>query len=76
VPAPDSEALTVLPPEGAEHPAHALKRMGGRIPDKTWTYRTAEGAISHYAATKTNLTRVGSGDCSGRDEAGVRRLLL
>jgi hypothetical protein len=48
VPAPDSEALTVLPPEGAEHPAHALWRMGCRYPDMCWTYRTAEGAMCHH----------------------------
>ena len=47
-PTPESEALTVLPPEGAEHPAHALKRMGYRTPDMQWTYRTADGAICCY----------------------------
>jgi len=48
VPAPDSEGLAVLPPEGAEHPAHALKRMGSRAPDMNWTYRIADGALCCY----------------------------
>jgi putative DNA primase/helicase len=47
-PVPEGETLTVLPPDGAEHPAVALKRMGCRLPDQAWPYRTAEGAISHY----------------------------
>jgi hypothetical protein len=47
-PTPDSEALTVLPPAGADHPAHALTRMGYRNPDMQWTYRTADGAICCY----------------------------
>jgi uncharacterized protein (DUF927 family) len=45
---PEGETVAVLPPEGAKDPALALKRMGYRIPDTIWTYRTAEGAISHY----------------------------
>jgi hypothetical protein len=45
---PEGEAFTVLPPEGAEHPARALKQMGCRLPDQAWTYRTSEGGISHY----------------------------
>jgi putative DNA primase/helicase len=47
-PAPDSEGLAVLPPEGAEHPAHALTRMGWRRPDIIWTYRTADAATCHH----------------------------
>jgi len=47
-PTPDSDAIRVLPPAGAEHPAHALKRMGCRTPDMQWTYRTADGAICCY----------------------------
>ena len=46
-PAPDSEGLAVLPPEGAEDPARALKRMGCRKPDMAWTYRTADGATCY-----------------------------
>jgi hypothetical protein len=44
----EGEAFTVLPPEGAEHPAHALKRMGFRTPDMSWTYRTVDGATAYY----------------------------
>ena len=47
-PAAEGETLTVLPADAAEHPAVALKRMGCRLPDQAWPYRTAEGAISHY----------------------------
>ncbi len=47
-PVPEGETLTVLPPDGAEHPAVALKRMGYRMPDMKWTYRTAEGAVCHH----------------------------
>jgi putative DNA primase/helicase len=47
-PAPESEATTLLPPAGAEHPAHALKRMGCRKPDIVWTYRTGDGATCHH----------------------------
>ncbi len=47
-PAPQSEALTLLPPEGAEHPAHALARMGCRTPNMQWTYRTAGGATCYH----------------------------
>ena len=48
-PAAEGETLPVLPPEGAEHPARALKQMGCRLPDQAWTYRTAEGATCCYA---------------------------
>ncbi len=46
VPAPDSVGFPRLPPEGAEDPARALKRMSIRIPDMSWTYRTAEAATA------------------------------
>jgi hypothetical protein len=46
--APDSEGLAVLPPDGAEHPAHALTRNGLRAPDMSWTYLTPDGAICCY----------------------------
>ena len=48
VPAPDTEALTVLPPEGAEDPSDALARMGYRTPDAQWTYCTADRATCCY----------------------------
>jgi hypothetical protein len=41
---PEGETIAVLPPEEAEHPARMFKRMGHRLPDQSWTYRTAEGA--------------------------------
>jgi putative DNA primase/helicase len=47
-PTDESEAVTLLPPEGAEHPADALARMGCGDPDMKWAYRTAEGAIGCY----------------------------
>jgi hypothetical protein len=47
-PTPEGEALTVPPPEGAEHPARALRRMDYRAPDAYWTYRSADGAVCCY----------------------------
>jgi uncharacterized protein (DUF927 family) len=47
-PVQEGETIAVLPPEGAEHPASALKRMGLRFPYRSWTYRTAEGATCFH----------------------------
>lgn len=44
----ESDAITALPPDKAEHPARALRRMGYPIPDMQWTYRNAGGAICCY----------------------------